>query len=132
MVKTREGSGRRRVVPQFLAIDFFCGAGGTTRGLIDVAGGYVIAGIDKDVRCRDTFVKNNKNRSLWIDKETLCSCRVTFLETQSHASGWAAGRSARRTSKIDSRPSAEGSRHSSLCLQLALLANHSLLCRSRR
>jgi hypothetical protein len=36
-----------RAAPKFLAVDFFCGAGGTTRGLID-AGGYVIAGIDKD------------------------------------------------------------------------------------
>lgn len=49
-----------RSLPRFLAVDFFCGAGGTTRGLID-AGGYVIAGIDKDVRCKDTFVENNVN-----------------------------------------------------------------------
>ena len=46
--------------PRFLSVDFFCGAGGTTRGLID-AKGYVIAGIDNDVRCRDTFTKNNFN-----------------------------------------------------------------------
>lgn len=44
-------------------MDFFCGAGGTTRGLID-AGGYVIAGVDKDDRCRETFVANNKN-TVW-------------------------------------------------------------------
>lgn len=49
--------------PRFLTVDFFCGAGGTTRGLID-AGGYVIAGVDKDERCRSTYVKNNKNRTL--------------------------------------------------------------------
>ena len=49
--------------PRFLAVDFFCGAGGTTRGLID-AGGYVIAGIDKDDRCRSTYVGNNRNRTL--------------------------------------------------------------------
>ena len=48
---------------KFLAVDFFCGAGGTTRGLID-AGGYVIAGIDKDDRCRDTYVDNNDNVAL--------------------------------------------------------------------
>lgn len=48
---------------QFLAVDFFCGAGGTTRGLID-AGGYVIAGIDKDDTCKTTFVSNNKNRTI--------------------------------------------------------------------
>lgn len=45
---------------KFLAVDFFCGAGGTTRGLID-AGGYVIAGIDKDARCARTYVENNVN-----------------------------------------------------------------------
>ena len=47
----------------FIALDFFCGAGGTTRGLIN-AGGYVIAGIDKDVRCEETYVKNNINESV--------------------------------------------------------------------
>ena len=46
--------------PRFLAVDFYCGAGGTTRGLLD-AGGYVIAGIDKDEACRDTYVLNNGN-----------------------------------------------------------------------
>lgn len=45
---------------RFFAVDFFCGAGGTTRGLID-AGGYVIAGVDKDERCRETFICNNLN-----------------------------------------------------------------------
>lgn len=49
--------------PKFIAIDFFCGAGGTTRGLID-AGGYVIAGIDKDARCAATYSHNNVNRSI--------------------------------------------------------------------
>lgn len=46
--------------PSFIAVDFFCGAGGTTRGLID-AGGYVAAGVDKVGDCRDTFEKNNVN-----------------------------------------------------------------------
>lgn len=46
--------------PRFIAVDFFCGAGGTTRGLID-AGGYVIAGIDKDARCATTYSDNNIN-----------------------------------------------------------------------
>jgi DNA (cytosine-5)-methyltransferase 1 len=49
--------------PRFLAVDFFCGAGGTTRGLID-AGGYVIAGIDKDARCQETYVENNINATV--------------------------------------------------------------------
>lgn len=49
--------------PKFIAVDFFCGAGGTTRGLID-AGGYVIAGIDKDARCATTYSSNNMNASV--------------------------------------------------------------------
>jgi DNA (cytosine-5)-methyltransferase 1 len=51
------------MLPRFLAVDFFCGAGGTTCGLID-AGGYVIAGVDKDGRCRETFCANNANNHL--------------------------------------------------------------------
>jgi len=46
--------------PSFLAVDFFCGAGGTTNGLI-AAGGYVFAGVDKEGECRRTFVENNLN-----------------------------------------------------------------------
>ena len=53
----RRGS---KAEPKFLAVDFFCGAGGTARGLID-AGGYLIAGIDKDPQCEKTFVNNNVN-----------------------------------------------------------------------
>jgi len=58
--KTSEAVSRK---PSFLAVDFFCGAGGTTRGLID-AGGYVIAGIDKDTRCERTYVDNNSNTAI--------------------------------------------------------------------
>lgn len=49
--------------PNFFAVDFYCGAGGTTRGLLD-AGGYVIAGIDNDEKCNDTFKLNNRNNLL--------------------------------------------------------------------
>ena len=49
--------------PKFLAVDFYCGAGGTSRGLQD-AGGYVIAGIDKDDACQDTYQCNNLNLAL--------------------------------------------------------------------
>ena len=49
--------------PKFLAVDFYCGAGGTTRGLLD-AGGYIIAGIDKDEGCRATYTRNNRNTTL--------------------------------------------------------------------
>ena len=59
--------------PSFLAVDFFCGAGGTTRGLIG-AGGYVIAGIDKDDRCAKTYVKNNVNVSV----DCASACFLTY------------------------------------------------------
>jgi DNA (cytosine-5)-methyltransferase 1 len=59
-------------LPRFLAVDFFCGAGGTTRGLID-AGGYVIAGVDKDSRCERTFIENNINT-------TIDHCPTRFLK----------------------------------------------------
>ena len=55
--RTRRGRQRK---PKFLAVDSYCGAGGTTRGLID-AGGYVIAGLDKEESCRKTYVSNNGN-----------------------------------------------------------------------
>lgn len=41
------------------AIDFFAGAGGLTRGLLD-AGIDVVAGVDNDERLRDTYECNNK------------------------------------------------------------------------
>jgi Site-specific DNA methylase len=46
--------------PRFFAVDFFCGAGGTTRGMID-AGGHVLAGVDKAAQCRLTYESNNVN-----------------------------------------------------------------------
>ena len=61
--RARDPEGLSTAQPRFLAVDFFCGAGGTTRGLID-AGGYVIAGIDKDLRCERTFIENNVNDAL--------------------------------------------------------------------
>ena len=41
------------------AIDFFCGAGGLTRGLLD-AGIKVLAGVDNDGRLKETYTHNNK------------------------------------------------------------------------
>jgi DNA (cytosine-5)-methyltransferase 1 len=40
------------------AFDFFCGAGGLTRGLLD-AGIHVVAGFDNDERCKNTYRHNN-------------------------------------------------------------------------
>ena len=50
-------------IPNFLAVDFYCGAGGTTRGLID-ARGYILAGVDRDASCRQTYQQNNPNKTL--------------------------------------------------------------------
>jgi DNA (cytosine-5)-methyltransferase 1 len=47
---------------EFVAVDFFCGAGGMTRGLLD-AGVKVIFGIDIDADLRKTYETNNK----WVD-----------------------------------------------------------------
>jgi DNA (cytosine-5)-methyltransferase 1 len=41
------------------AIDFFCGSGGLTRGLIN-SGIDVLAGIDNDLSAQQTYEKNNK------------------------------------------------------------------------
>ncbi len=48
------------------AIDFFCGAGGLTRGLLD-AGIDVAAGFDIDEECRETYEHNNESRFHSID-----------------------------------------------------------------
>ena len=58
--------------PKFIAVDFFCGAGGTSRGLIE-AGGHVLAGIDKEGETKETFEHNNVNpngsHALFIQKD---------------------------------------------------------------
>lgn len=74
---------RRR--PAFLAVDFFCGAGGTTRGIID-AGGYVIAGVDKDSRCRETYIENNFNTTLDYAPPKFLH-RDIFPETETYPDG---------------------------------------------
>jgi DNA (cytosine-5)-methyltransferase 1 len=62
----------RRIV----AIDFFCGAGGLTRGLLD-SGIQVLAGIDNDSRLKDTYEKNNLP-SIFIEKD-ICTIDITEL-----------------------------------------------------
>ena len=42
------------------AVDFFCSGGGMTNGFTK-AGIDVIAGIDIDIKCKETYEKNNKN-----------------------------------------------------------------------
>ena len=53
----------KRSRPRFVAVDFFCGAGGATRGMLD-AGGYVAAGVDIDGSCSLTYRRNNRNHAL--------------------------------------------------------------------
>ncbi|HEY9723616.1 MAG TPA: DNA cytosine methyltransferase [Oscillatoriaceae cyanobacterium] len=72
-------------LPKFFAVDFFCGAGGTTRGLID-AGGFVIAGVDKDRRCSDTYTKNNPNQHL-TNAEPAFLNRDIFPKSPAYAQG---------------------------------------------
>ena len=48
------------------AIDFFCGAGGLTRGLLD-SGIQVLAGVDNDVGLKDTYEKNNAPSRFFCD-----------------------------------------------------------------
>jgi DNA (cytosine-5)-methyltransferase 1 len=80
------GQGRRFASkPAFLAVDFFCGAGGTTRGMID-AGGYVIAGVDKDEKCQQTYVENNPNQ--FADYSTPCFLTYDiFRKTRDYPNG---------------------------------------------
>ena len=48
------------------AVDFFCGAGGLTYGLSS-AGIKVLAGIDIDKECKDTYEKNNRGSKFMIN-----------------------------------------------------------------
>ena len=51
------------------AIDFFCGAGGMTHGLIQ-SGISVIAGIDCDPTCKKTYETNNNSKYIQTDIST--------------------------------------------------------------
>ncbi len=57
------------------AIDFFCGAGGLTRGLLD-AGVEVVAGLDADGRCKETYGSNNRPARFYEQD----ICQVTGLD----------------------------------------------------
>ena len=92
----QQGSTRpKKAMPRFLAVDFFCGAGGTTCGLID-AGGYVIAGIDKDGRCEKTFVENNIN-----DTIDLCPARFLRYDIFRKTKAYPDGRQAELFAELD-------------------------------
>ena len=64
------------------AIDFFCGAGGLTRGLLD-AGIEVIMGIDIRESCRKTYEKNNPPARF-----RQCDLRnLSFIDLETEISG---------------------------------------------
>lgn len=82
--RDRDGDAREA---RFLAVDFFCGAGGTTRGLID-AGGYVIAGVDKDASCEATYSDPENNSNVALDREPPRFLRRdVFPRSRRHAKG---------------------------------------------
>jgi DNA (cytosine-5)-methyltransferase 1 len=56
------------VGPRALGVDLFCGAGGTTRGFTD-AGVLVVAGVDSDECCRQTYEYPGNNTNPWTDSE---------------------------------------------------------------
>jgi DNA (cytosine-5)-methyltransferase 1 len=61
------------------ALDFFCGGGGLTRGLLD-AGIRVVAGFDHDERCRATYEHNNPGaRFITKDINSITVSELTCL-----------------------------------------------------
>ncbi|HOD39115.1 MAG: putative BsuMI modification methylase subunit YdiO [bacterium ADurb.Bin243] len=69
------------------AYDFFCGAGGLTRGLLD-AGIKVLAGFDIDFKCKNTYEHNNSPskfvskdiKNITLDELTQYSKKINFSE----------------------------------------------------
>lgn len=65
-----------------VAVDFFCGAGGMTNGLIQ-AGMHVLAGVDNEPQCEQTYRQNrNKNG---VRPEYVC--KDIFPSTRLHSGG---------------------------------------------
>jgi DNA (cytosine-5)-methyltransferase 1 len=58
-----------------VGIDFFCGCGGMTAGLIK-AGIDIRLGIDLDPLCQETYVRNNKVPFECADIRTISKCRI--------------------------------------------------------
>ena len=65
-----------------LAVDFFCGAGGMTNGLIR-AGIHVIAGIDNEPQCERTY-RQNRNRD---GSHPAFLCKDIFPRTKEYPGG---------------------------------------------
>lgn len=73
-MRTLHQASNPRDSPHFMqAVDFFCGAGGMSHGL-ERAGIHVLAGIDNDPICRQTFTTNNpRSKFLFEDVFTYSS-----------------------------------------------------------
>ncbi len=56
------------------AVDFFCGAGGMSYGLSQ-ANIDVLAGIDNDLSCRETYARNNKSAQFINSDISELGCR---------------------------------------------------------
>lgn len=65
-----------------IAIDFFCGAGGMTNGLIK-AGMHVLAGVDNEPACEKTY-RQNKNKD---GSRPEYICRDIFPRSKAHPRG---------------------------------------------
>jgi DNA (cytosine-5)-methyltransferase 1 len=61
---------KHRVNANLQAVDFFCSAGGVTHGFIK-AGIEVLGGIDIDIKCKETYEKNNNVKFLHADVSKL-------------------------------------------------------------
>lgn len=69
----------RRYRDRFKAVDFFCGAGGMTWGMSQ-ADIEVIAGIDNDPNCRETYEENNpKSKFIETDIHDLSEKKLAEL-----------------------------------------------------
>lgn len=64
-------------------VDLFCGAGGLTRGLLDV-GVNVVAGVDLDAACRYPYERNNRTKFLKKDASVLPGKELVCLYPEGH------------------------------------------------
>jgi len=107
-----------------VAVDFFCGAGGMTRGLLD-AGIAVLCGIDNDVSAKETYEKNNNVKFIRRDIRWLRTAELTKYITEKHKRKllFVACSPCQPFSKIN-RHRKKSSRQRSLLLELTRFVHH--------
>lgn len=71
-----------RTMTRTVAVDFFCGAGGMTNGLIS-AGIHVLGGVDNEPLCKQTYVQNRNGDGSSPDYV----CMDVFPRTRSYPQG---------------------------------------------